>query len=237
MRSALSMVIASALLLSACAQGGSTDPTAPITPPPPPATTALAAGCDDGVTEPPPASAESITRSEGDFDGDGRVDVIEVYLYGGEWWARTTLDGGYAAEVSLGNGAIAYAVGGLDLDGSGDEFFAVIGSGASATIIGIYTMAGCEPVSVLDAAGTPVAIPIGASAVNQSGLRCIPGTGIDVFTQTTFDGVTYRQTVERFSLADGRLVSEGSVTETFTEPDDRMRILDASSFDCDGLSL
>lgn len=236
MRSALSLVISSALVVSACVQVGSTDPTAPITPPPP-ATTPVGVGCEDGVAESPPASAESITRSEGDFDGDGRLDEVEVYLSGGEWWARTTFDSGYAAEVSLGNGAIAYAVGGLDLDDSGDEFLVVIGSGASATIVGIYTMAGCELVSVVDGAGAPVAIPVGASAVNQSGLRCIPGVGIDVFTQTTSDGITHRQIVERFRLVDGRLVSEGSVTETLVGPDDRTRILDASRFDCAGLSL
>ena len=171
-----------------------------------------------------------------DLDGDGRIDVVEVYASGGEWRARMTLHGGYSADVLLGNGAVASALGGLDLDGSGNEFFSVIGSGASTTVIGIYTLADCELASMLDADGVPVA-PVGASAVNQSSLRCLPGIGIDVFSQTTSDGIVYQQTVERFGLDDGTLVSRGSETETLTIPDDRKRILDASRFDCDGPAL
>jgi hypothetical protein len=228
-------MIASVIVVSACTQSGTTDPTAPVTPPT--ATTGHGGGCDPGITEPVPAEAESMTRSEGDFDGNGEVDVVEVYLLGDEWRARLVLDDGYTVVVPLGKGAIAYPLGGLDLDGSGDELLTVIGSGASTTIVGIYSLFDCDLAPVLGATGAPVAIPIGASAVNQSGLRCLPGVGIDVFTQMTSDGITYEQTIERFRLTDGRLVSAGSATETLTSPDDQTRILDASRFDCGDLSL
>ena len=133
---------------------------------------------------------------------------------------------------------IARAVGGHDVDLDGDdEIFAVVGSGASAFIVGIYTVLDCD-VSPLAIDGVAAAqFAVGASAANQSGLQCLDGGGVAVYSQSTSDGVTYDQQIDEYGVEDGVMTLEGSVALVLTSPLDDGQIFIAAEFACGALSL
>jgi hypothetical protein len=68
---------------------------------------------------------------------------------------------------------------GVDLNGDGtEEFFAKIGAGASATVMGIFDVIDCDLVHVT-VDGAPAELTIGASVGNFSGYECLDG-GLDL---------------------------------------------------------
>ncbi len=127
------------------------------------------------------ASANSVTSKPGDFDGNGAADTLRAYQLGAEWRLRVELAGGGGADIAVPGVApvsALKALGGYNIDANlRDEAFAVVGSGASTAIIGLWTFANCQLTRVT-VGSQPAEFPVGATVQNQSGLSCVQGTAI-----------------------------------------------------------
>jgi hypothetical protein len=152
----------------------------PTTPPPPEPTTGVAAGqpCVAGL-----AGDATLTSDErADVDGDGAADQITAYRVGegagASWHLRVDTAAGESLDSPLELESAANTnvqpLGGADIDGDGttEEIFTVIGSGASVLIVGIHQRVGCELVQIT-IAGAPVGFPIGGGLANIGGLQCV----------------------------------------------------------------
>lgn len=148
-----------------------------------------------GVPPLPPLSdlATDITTAPVDFDGDGSPDLLTVYQLGSSWHVRAEIAGAAVDdEIVFGAGAMT-AIGGATVDNDPFEeaWVKVSALGASTDTIGVYVFRECDLQRVLlnDA---PAEFPIGASTTYADGLQCFGfDTGIEVFTTTSTDGITY----------------------------------------------
>lgn len=129
-----------------------------------------------------PEDAQFNSLAGADVDGDGDVDTIHAYATGdsdtpNQWWLQVSFAGGGGTTLPVDNpGALLSGVranDGLDLNGDGtEEFFAKIGAGASATIMGIFDVIDCALVqATID--GQPAELTTGASLGNFSGYECL----------------------------------------------------------------
>jgi hypothetical protein len=191
------------VVLVACG-GGSTDKNAE----PDPSTTsaAPAAACPAGPAV--AAGATDTTNAPGDFDGDGKPDRLSTYRIAGAgtWHVRADLASGGSAEAELPAGAQGVkAVGGAKLDvGGGDAAFAVVGTGAAGSNVGLYVLQSCKLVRATLAGGAPAEFPVGSSATTRSGIACqVPG--LVVYSATTTDGQAYAASSVSYLLVGGLL--------------------------------
>jgi hypothetical protein len=98
----------------------------------------------------------------------------------------------------------------LDLDDDGvEETWAVVATGASATVYGLFKVDGCELVEVT-VGGTPAEFPVGGTVVNQAGLFCTDSGAVAVATATSEDGVTYSGVRTDYRLEGTALVQQSS---------------------------
>ncbi|MDG2026033.1 MAG: hypothetical protein P8J50_02910 [Acidimicrobiales bacterium] len=145
-----------------------------------PTTTTVTNQCPGDGALPP--DAQFGTLAGADVDGDGDVDTVHAYATGdpgtpNQWWLQVSFMGGGGSTYAVDNpGALLSGVranDGVDLQGDGtEEFFAKIGAGASAEIIGIFDVIDCEIVHVtID--GAPTELTRGASIGNFSGFECL----------------------------------------------------------------
>jgi hypothetical protein len=185
----------------------------------------------------PLGDVDGASSADADVDGDGEPDTATAYLApGAEWRVRVDLAPGGGAERAVAGAGIDDAVaviGGADVDGDGaDELWVQVGSGAAASILGLFRLEGCrlEPV-LLD--GEPARLPVGASVVNTSGVECRQGA-IYVLSGTSADGEAYDVTEERHELRGAELVRAGTTTAIVEAGSPDFQRL--STFRCGGLS-
>lgn len=129
-----------------------------------------------------PGDAQYATLAGADVDGDGDVDTLHAYATGdpdtpNQWWLQVSFAGGGGSVYAVDHpGALLSGVranDGVDLNGDGtEEFFAKIGAGASASIMGVFDVIDCELVHIT-VDGTPTELTIGASVGSFSGYECL----------------------------------------------------------------
>lgn len=182
-------------------------------------TAAPAAQCPgDGAL---PDDAQYASLAGADVDGDGDIDTLHAYATGdpdtpNQWWLQVSFAGGGGSAYAVDHpGALLSGVranDGVDLNGDGtEEFFAKIGAGASATVMGIFDVIDCELVHVT-VDGSPVELTIGASVGNFSGYECldIDLNGANDFLlvysgQRLGDSADFEVTAIQYALLDGEL--------------------------------
>ncbi len=145
----------------------------------PPTTTAAPACPGDGAL---PAQAENHQLAAGDVNGDGSLDTIHAYSIGdptqlGAWWLQISFaNGGVATHQLMDSGTMiagARPFDGFDINGDGrDEFFARVGAGASATILGVFDVVNCT-INRVTLGGQPTELAAGASVNNFTGFECV----------------------------------------------------------------
>lgn len=226
-------------------------PMPPATPTATPEPTAVPGfGCE---AEPLPADVTDVSEAEVNVDGDDDPDVATAYHADPD---RST---GWAIRVAFGNGDIVettvgfgfpesigvQSVGGADVDGDGrDEVFAVVGSGASVVIYGMFEV---EPdactIEPIVGEGGPVEAAAGASVGALAGLRCDDTDGdgsndtvalYSGFLVPDTDPLEYDIAETRYQLdgTDLRPVDSTNYRVSIDGPDFPRRL-----FDCPPLSL
>jgi hypothetical protein len=175
----------------------------------------------------------------GDVDGDGTDDTIEVvHTDSDEWFLWVTFGSGEGQAMGpvVGSGAIAGAqlVGAADVQGDGPaEVFVHVGSGASAAVIGLFTVSGCEVVPITFD-GAPSGFPVGASIGAISGLQCGPEGTIFAYAGASSDGTAYDVTWEELSLEGTELTISDSGSGAASYGDELHTA--ASTFHCDTIT-
>ena len=167
--------------------------------------------CSD-VTE-PSADALQLTVIDGDWDGDGNIDLGYSWAepVGGtvKWFVRAEVSGGESSTVALGDLGASYAqaLDGVDVDFAlgadpgvnSDELLAVVGGGASGLNLGIFGFDAADCLFQFDdGAGASFIVPIAASTGQMSGLICDGAAGSQFLVELTAaseDGVNW-QTVD-----------------------------------------
>jgi len=208
-------------------------------------TTTLAPTTAPTTTEPscaaagPPATAVDTSTATGDVDGDGRADDLEVYADGtdtnpGPWHlavatARGTRLATAIADVAPGEEHVRL-LGAATVAGPSQLVFVQVGTGASDSIVGLYTVAEC---SLARVAGPLLAV--GGTVTHLDGLRCGDGA-LSVLQADSTDGSTYQTSVQRYAVDAGSLTADGApVTATMAASDPRLSAF--ASLDCPGVSL
>lgn len=213
--------LAAFVVMGACGGGGTSTATRTSTstrsPATPTSTTAVVATTRAAPTTvapacpstPLPANAASVTTAAGSFDADGRPDVLRAYQAAGAWHLRAELSIGGVVDVTVGDigpGDSVKALGGFNLDGGADEAFASVGSGSYTTQIGIWKAGAPCQLTRLTVTGRPSTFPVGASARNRAGLRCVAGTAVQVLESQSSDGITYTGTIANYDVVGTTLV-------------------------------
>lgn len=193
--------------------------TVPPTIPPTPTPT-----CGD-VTA-PSSDAVSLTVIDGDWNGDGSIDLGYSWAepIGGtfKWFVRAEVSGGAESAIGLGDlgASFAQALDGVDVDFAlgadpgvnRDELIAVVGGGASGLNLGLFGFGADDCIFQFDdGAGSSFIVPIAATAGQMSGLICDGAMGSQFLvelTATTEDGVNW-------STVDYRIAREGDHSLVF----------------------
>ena len=148
-----------------------------------------------------------VTEGTGDFDGDGKGDVLKAYRLGSTWHLRAELAAGGAADTTvtpMGPAAVK-AIGGANLGRPNHVAFATVGSGASTVIVGLYFLRSCQLGQVVNEEAA-ARFPVGASVGNQSGVECADhgsdGTQNLLWHEATSnDGTIYRATTKVYAFS------------------------------------
>ena len=203
-----------------------------------PTTTTLAPCEPLGAPDP---SIGEVTEAASDVDGDGGDDQIRSHPTGAEAWhleVELARGGGAVLDI-VGFGGPVGVIGGADVDGDGaDEVWARTGAGASATIVGLFRLDGCDLQQVTVPTGELANLPVGGSVGTSSGVECTDDG--EVLTHTASyvgDGSEdrYEVTTVAYELDGTRLV-EGDQTTTEVAGDDP-ELLRFTSFTCGDLTL
>lgn len=192
-----------------------------------------------------PAGAVGESRARGDFDGNGTPDRLTVYGTGdasqpGPW--HVLLDAGegltFTADPLIEDQtAGASAIGGFDIDGDRlDEAFVKVGQGASAAVVGLFTIVDCTLREVTLAGVGPAQFPVGASVGNQSGLAC-RGDALHVLSGQSDDGTTIHWTDQAYTLDGASLVAGATTSGTYRSPADDDEIRALGSLACGPLDV
>ncbi len=240
-KAALVLLVALAAALAGCGDDeDAAPPTSTTTTTEAPTTTASTTTTTQAPACPPvavPSDADEVTELDGDADGDGTDDELRTYRVGDEWHVQVELaaDGGDDLVVPSFGGNVGI-IGGADVDGDGaDEVWARTGSGASATIVGLARLVGCELVRVTFPAGDLAELPVGGSVGTTSGLACLEGGGLTAYTATLAEGTTYDVAAVTYRLEGTGLVETGIETTTVDATDDAF--LQDATFTCGNLTL
>jgi len=128
-------------------------------------------------------TASAVTTVMVDAVADGTADdAFTSYLDGGDWSLRLTTSGGTISEydvAGVGPGFVE-SLGAAQFDAAqGDEFLAVVGSGASNLLIGAFGAdeKGCI-VRFTDTAGSDVEFQVGGSVGQLNGVACSEWNGM-----------------------------------------------------------
>lgn len=195
-----------------------------------------------------PTGAVRITEGSGDVDGDGRPDAIVVYADGtaaspGPWHVLVTLGGARGRIAATITDAVpgdpGQRIGLLGASaitpGARQAVFASVGSGASATIVGLFAATGCTLSRLaLAPGGGPAQLPIGGAVTHLNGLRCREQR-LEKMSATSTDGVTYSTSIQRLALVEGTLQPDGA-PQTGTLAASDPSLADFSTLNCPGVS-
>lgn len=197
-----------------------------------------------GVTPLPPVPnlATDVTTAPVDFDGDGFSDLLTVYQLGSTWHVRAEIASvAFDDEIVTGAGAMT-AIGGATVDNDPFEeaWVKVSALGGSTDTIGVYVFRSCDLQRVL-LNNAPAEFPIGASTTHADGLQCFGfDTGIEVFTTTSTDGVTYTGTSTLYTIdLSGPapiLVAGATASQSESNPPGGPAFQALTMFNCDTLS-
>lgn len=202
----------------------------------PAASTSVTAGTveapvPDGCAQlgPIPSGAVARTSSSLDADGDGAADEVTAYAIGpnpgeGDWHLRVSFAAGGGSDITLAEdpapGVIrvlgsAY-LGSTVEPGPGGlrpALFVWTGSGASARVVGLYRVDGCELAAMTSPTGGPAGFVVGASVGHQEGLRCegVAGTSllVEVLSEPDATGSSFAVTRRAYTRDGNALVVYG----------------------------
>ncbi len=179
--------------------------TVPATVPP---TIPATATCGD--TTPPSSAATGLTVIDGDWNGDGNIDLGYSWAEpigsgGAKWFVRAEVSGGADSTIALGDLGASYAqaLDGVDVDFAlgadpgvnRDELIAVVGGGASGLNLGVFGFGADECMFQFDdGAGAPFIVPIAATAGQMNGLICDGAAGSQFLVElqaASEDGVNW----------------------------------------------
>ena len=210
------------------------------------ATTTTVAGRRSCPARALPAGATDVVEKpgSGDYDGDGAADGLRSYRAGGMWHLRVEPAGGGAADLVVGEvapGQAVSALGGARVDGDrGDEAFAIVGSGASTTIVGLFVLRSCA-LEWATLNGDKAAFPVGGSVGSGGGLSCQQPDRVVVYETVLDQAATgsgepvYAGTATTYRLTGATLARVSSATATLKTGDpDYLRY---RSFACGSLRL
>lgn len=145
--------------------------------------------------------ATDVTTAPVDFNGDGTPDVLRVYQVAGVWHVRAEI-GGVAVDddVLAGIGPMT-AIGGATVNNdTKEESWVKTGTSAATDIIGVLVYKPCN-LQRVELNGNPAEFPVGATATAADGVSCFGfNIGIEVFTSTSSDGVTYTGTSTIYTI-------------------------------------
>lgn len=189
-----------------------------------------------------PADATNVHEQPGDVDGDGKADRLRSYQSGSAWHLQVILARGGGADlvVPTYQDGFVDVLGGADVDGDRtEEVWARTGVGASATILGVARLLGCDLLRVTTAGGGPAELPIGGSVGTTAGAACDahvdPSADLTMYTATNTTGDHYDVRATEYSLDGPTLVQRATETIQATMGD--RAFARASSFRCGNLSL
>jgi len=188
-----------------------------------------------------PGGATEVTEADAELDGDGAPDTMRTYLLGQAWHLQVEAGAGGGADLELAgadSGGVGL-VGGADVDGDGRaEIWSRVGSGASATILGLVRYDACALTRVVLPGGLPVELPVGGSVGSAAGVECRSGEvdgDLTVFSALHREEGRYEVTATQHTLEGATLVPGASdVSEVSAADDEFVRY---TSFTCHDLSL
>ena len=185
------------------------------TPSPTPEVTVSPTSFNDGGTDgdgpeplncapvpPVPSGATDITTAPVDIQGDGTPDLVRVYQDGGVWHVRVEVGGVAMDDDALtGPGPMMAVIGGATVNNdSVEEVWVKVGSGSATDIVGLLVWLECD-LQRVELNNVPAEFPVGITATAADGLACFGfDTGIEVFTTTSTDGVTYTGTSTIYTI-------------------------------------
>ena len=190
----------------------------------------------------PPAGATDVSEVSADVDGDGNDDRALAFRDPAGRVAVELAAGGTAVVDAGGPTAGASPLsllGGADLGGDGETLLAVVGSGASVNLVGLFQFVECAISRVTDEAGRPIELPVGGTVTHGDGLRCSSGpegAGLTRLSATSSDGVIFETTETRYRVDGNTLVELGSTSGTLDADSagaelERYYIIDCPSLD------
>lgn len=152
---------------------------------------------------PPLASGiTSVTQAAGDFAGDGSAnDVLKVYQLGTTWHVRVSIGGqGVDDDVVAGAGPMT-AIGAATVNNDPvDEAWVKVSSGSGTDVVGLFAFHNCN-LQRVNLNNAPAAFAIGSTVTADDGLSCFGfNVGIQVFSTTSGDGVTYTGISKLYTL-------------------------------------
>ena len=172
-----------------------------------PTTLPIPPTCAD--TTEPSSDAISLTVIDGDWNGDGSIDLgyswAEPSGGGVSWFVRAEVSGGASSTIAIPDVGAAYAqaLDGVDVDFAlgadpgvnRDEMLAVVGGGASGLNLGIFgfELDGCM-FQFDNGAGGLFSVSVAATTGEMSGLLCDGAAGsqfLVALQASTADGITW----------------------------------------------
>lgn len=223
----------------------------PTTVPPttvPPTTATVAPATTTSTTAAPtctsngpvPGDALGFETVVADFDLDGLPDQLITYFSPSEDRFHIRLVsgiGGSYDEVIAGSSSAGAVrpIGAYDIDSDGPlEAFVLVGSGASAQLVGIYDVAQCSVTRVtLD--GEPAVFAVGATVGSMSGMSCQGVGHIDANFASAIGGDLYEGGFSPHNLSGSTLIQgfgDGGGWDSFEEAAEAV-----ATFDCPPLTL
>ena len=198
-----------------------------------------------------------MSHADGDFNGDSTTDTLTVYGTG-----TTEQPSPYHVQIELGdskgavdtaigdaatdNNQVVKALGGADItssagsppDGSGAEAFVQVGSGASASLVGVFQLIECTLTRLVGPQGAqPSLFVIGGSVTHLDGLRCdgtAGGQRLIRLSATSEDGVSYQTDETPLQVQDGTFSVLGTpITNTVDSSDPALQSF--SALVCNGV--
>lgn len=119
--------------------------------------------------------------------------------------------------------------------GRAQAVFAAVGSGVSATVVGLFVARDCTLSRLARAPATgPAQLPIGGAVTHLGGLRC-QQQRLEQMSATSTDGITYSTSVQRLVLLDNTLQPDGAA-QTGTLAASDPALADFSTITCPGVS-
>lgn len=190
----------------------------------------------------PQAGATGVSEVAADVDGDGQVDRVVGYRRpNGAGQVAVELAAGGTAAVGAGgaDGAEPLSVlGGVALGGDGETVLAVIGAGASVTVVGLFQFVECALTPVLLPSGEPAELPVGGTVTHGDGLACAAsGDSLRLvrLTATSTDGETFVTDDTAYRVDGNTAIEVDSEGEMLTSGADGAEIQRHYALDCPGL--